>query len=1366
MATTPLSSYLKDIEGMIGTVQNNEAIAHCLHILKTFPKNIAVYRLLGKAYLENQRFSDAADVFQRVLSAVPDDFVSNIGMSIIREDEGNFDASIWHMERSFEAQPYNSTIQDELRRLYGRRDGMEPPKMRLTRGALARLYAKGNLYQQAIGELRATLAEDPQRPDLQVLLARYYYLAGYRVEAVETCSTLLKKLPFCLDANTLLSIILPDTERAEDAPNYLQRAESLDPYLTQSSMNVRRTETVPKNTFIIERLSLDPEIGTAEESQPAWATALGVVLKEPSEGEILPAWLTPSAETVLSREGEAKTEEEPLFGESKPPDSIPWETPTKDIIPSGEEPSLVEIPEWMKDAGWGLATGEAKEEPVIFPHDEEPIELPESGLAPAELPDWLRDAAPPGVLDQVQGLAAEKKAEEDLPWLQEIPSGAGDSVDTLLGMGKGENLPPTSEIPAPPFVEASQLLEPDVAGLPEAKEDEIPAWLKESEPISEVGSDEKISELIKEEKSGTEFISDQATSLSELTLNLENETTDDLNLGAIESEIPEWLEELETRHVTEETAPTVTDEVPEWLKGDISKDESPIVEADQFTVSADEIPKWLTAEETTPEIPVAQKPDLDVISTELDQVEETPAKVISVETSTVEGITPIEEIPDWLKEEETVVIPEDSGETPELKGITEWLDSVKTGDLATGSIGITEWLSKLEPGSETPTEKTTPAPTEIFPWLREIESENKEVITEEMLEATKPEELAEITSITDMTPATPAEEIPEWIKEISPEAPETTTVEAPETNIPKQEDIPGESIPAFEDVLSDDFAVSEQDAALTWLEGLDITRDLPQDTLSKESEETIEIPSTFNQEVPSEAPSALSEEFPEGLKTTLTEGLEVAETKLIEVIPPETEELSAIPVEQIPDWLKETSERQEGTVDEIEEVAVVEVQEATMPEESALTAEIIPTPVIEEIPDWLKEASEVPEVSLKEAAGEGQETALSEESELTVEAVLTPAIEEIPGRLEEAITEEQQTPINEIQEITISDVLGVATAEVQEVALPGESALTSEAVLKPAIEEIPDWLNEATTEEQKTTVVEVKELITPEVVTSTTEEVSTPPIEEIPEWLEEAAVEVQEISVSETQESVEVEVQETTLPEDIATTTEMISKDVIDESPDWLKEAIEISETSDAISTPTIEELPDWLKEPEGEETITKAVEVAPPEIPSQPSEWIKETELPEWLEKVEDVQPIGEGKLEAELPTRLVDVGSTEETTWELPQTSKLDSAEKTLDGTITNINTASIDDWKSMLDSDHIILQQAHQAMQQGDVSASVEQYNLLMKKTVLLDEIIQNLQDALYRYPVDMSIWQALGDAYLRNNQLQEAMNAYNKAEELLR
>ena len=216
MAKISLRSYTQDIERMVESGRTEEAIAHCRNILQTYPKCVDVYRLLGKAYLESQRFGDAADIFQRVLSSIPEDFVSHVGMSLIREDEGNLDEAIWHMERAFEIQPSNGAIQDELRRLYGKRDGVEPPKIRLTRGALARMYYKGELYPQAIAELRAALNEDANRLDLRMLLASVHYKAGQSMEAAEKASDLLSKLPNCLEANFLLAQALAGTERDDE----------------------------------------------------------------------------------------------------------------------------------------------------------------------------------------------------------------------------------------------------------------------------------------------------------------------------------------------------------------------------------------------------------------------------------------------------------------------------------------------------------------------------------------------------------------------------------------------------------------------------------------------------------------------------------------------------------------------------------------------------------------------------------------------------------------------------------------------------------------------------------------------------------------------------------------------------------------------------------------------------------------------------------------------------------------------------------------------------------------------------------------------------------------------------------------------
>jgi hypothetical protein len=80
--------------------------------------------------------------------------------------------------------------------------------------------------------------------------------------------------------------------------------------------------------------------------------------------------------------------------------------------------------------------------------------------------------------------------------------------------------------------------------------------------------------------------------------------------------------------------------------------------------------------------------------------------------------------------------------------------------------------------------------------------------------------------------------------------------------------------------------------------------------------------------------------------------------------------------------------------------------------------------------------------------------------------------------------------------------------------------------------------------------------------------------------------------------------------------------------------------------------------------------------------------------------------------------------------------------------------------------MLRQAQLELAKGHIDRALLVYDRLIQLEQHLEEIIHDLRDALYRYPVEISIWQTLGDAYIRNNRVQDALDAYTKAEELLR
>jgi tetratricopeptide (TPR) repeat protein len=254
MSEISLRAYNKEIDSLIEQGRLDEAIFHCRHILTKYPKHIETYRLLGKAYLENNQNSNAADIFQRVLSAVPDDFIAHVGMSVIREEEGNLAAAVLHMEKAFERQPYNNEIQLELKRLYGRRDGIEPPKVRLTQGALARMYIRGELLKQGINELRTVITENPDRYDIKTLLAETYHQNGQLANAIDLASDILKKYPFNLVANRIMARNLKTHDHPHEMAICTKRLYALSPYEAYISEHAPDEGQVPDRAITIEQI--------------------------------------------------------------------------------------------------------------------------------------------------------------------------------------------------------------------------------------------------------------------------------------------------------------------------------------------------------------------------------------------------------------------------------------------------------------------------------------------------------------------------------------------------------------------------------------------------------------------------------------------------------------------------------------------------------------------------------------------------------------------------------------------------------------------------------------------------------------------------------------------------------------------------------------------------------------------------------------------------------------------------------------------------------------------------------------------------------------------------------------------------------
>ena len=708
MAKISLRVYTKEIESLIDRGQTDEAIAHCKYVLKQFPKYIDTYRLLGKAYLESRHYTEASDIFRRLLSVTPDDFVANLGMSLIKEDEDNLDSAIWHMERAFEFQPSNPAIQSELQRLRSRRDGIEPPKVRLTRGALIRMYERGELYPQAIAEIKAALAEDPKRIDLLVTLARVYYLANHKVEAIETCIRLISRLPFCFEANRILADLLPSTSRAEDALVYKQRLNTLDPYSAFLSENITTSNLVPDNAVLAERLDWQP---TQSETQPQWAQSVGVTIDD-QDG--LPSIIEDFFEQ------NANNTEEPNESSITATDILETQSSLTQAptIPENEEV----IPGWMSNAGWSIANQTSAAETAVSSQEEDASGA-ENEISPGEIPEWLQSLVPSDsntllsqedeqqntdILESI--LPASESSEKKDQNVQILQDGGADVVST----------PPLEENTANQVMEEAMNNTSPFESLPQ-DEDGLPDWLKD------LTGEEK-----SEESQNSALLPDQEPRLDQQ--------------AAGSSEVDEamaWLESLAARQgAGDETLTT-----PPELRKDTPPDW--VIEAESENIQMTTAEKVLPFSEITevdsgsqtlpmvePEAPVSESSDLEIEET-------TSPPPITLEDET--AFSWLESLAARQSTDEDTLIdePESHSSTP-----PSWITESAGAEADSVELSMPDSADTHNEVPETHTEADQ-LPDELPEWLKEIEQ--------------PPVDSNELTStLPDWLKETEAEESPEF----------------------------------------------------------------------------------------------------------------------------------------------------------------------------------------------------------------------------------------------------------------------------------------------------------------------------------------------------------------------------------------------------------------------------------------------------------------------------------------------------------------------------------------------------------------------------------------------------------------------------
>jgi cytochrome c-type biogenesis protein CcmH/NrfG len=76
---------------------------------------------------------------------------------------------------------------------------------------------------------------------------------------------------------------------------------------------------------------------------------------------------------------------------------------------------------------------------------------------------------------------------------------------------------------------------------------------------------------------------------------------------------------------------------------------------------------------------------------------------------------------------------------------------------------------------------------------------------------------------------------------------------------------------------------------------------------------------------------------------------------------------------------------------------------------------------------------------------------------------------------------------------------------------------------------------------------------------------------------------------------------------------------------------------------------------------------------------------------------------------------------------------------------------------------LDRARAQLAAGDLAKAAKEYGSVIKRRYELDQVIEELRMAAEHFPREAALWQALGDAYMRDERTTEAIAAYQKGME---
>ncbi len=1073
------------------------------------------------------------------------------------------------------------------------------------------------------------------------------------------------------------------------------------------------------------------------------------------------------------------------------------------------------IPDWMKEAGWGKDSGTFDESKPIFDTNNDNVE---DDIVPADIPAWLEDAAPDGFSVDPNATPAFEGLHDEGSYITTgdlIPRFPPEEVAT-----PSDQSPPEQVTSDQGSSEELPVMEPETPkGEPEL---DIPSWLKNLELDED----------------------SQETAVAWLENMPEDLRATDEEIAASKRPEPEIIESSEP-----ETLVPPVDELA-WIDDIAKETEKGKVQEDQTQA---ELSEDLIASDLIPEQGAAEQ----IFGQEEIQSIESEAPAWLQELADDDTQTPIKQKDEIIEPASVPSAPQDKDDGVNL--MPDWLSDLAADEPAPAAQSEPTAEPIPEPIPElTPEPTPEPAPEPIPELTPDPAPEPIPELTPELTPEPAPEPVADIES---EQVSEDSSDIPDWLGEF-----ESTTE-------PESEDITG---PDWLGSVTDKGAEHTEDVQVTPYENFvdpGPTEDISE-TANEIDEDVSPLDETLNTQVPDWLSKIGEIENTEELESIqpVEDDLDDPASWLDKIDKPidDGSDLEAPTADgEVMNWLEKMDEKPEeiAALDDLRESLTgdLEVTDGAQKPVELESAKYFPQEEgsTENLPDWLAELAgdNADEPTTLESAIRQSDHSLSEEENNFLNQSAETKGDNADWLAKLDLTDDEIAPETESPAIKVDlpeadvSIDTQLTTETDDPAIDGSilDRLNDPAeIVEP---EVPQWLENLKKEEdpQETAILWLKQFVESGNQASLQDEIKRytdelNPGDTVPKWMEDLKHE-----------------------EDPQTTAMLWLEKLAGERPapekpkppkedveaGWLAELDkEAAEQSPQPKEETVKEFKDtdngWLADLEIDEKI-KSEETELPDRSSEKPEDTQESDEPLWMKATSPLEGdfhtdelAGNAEKEVEIPAWLAGYGEGEEPVEEPNPPVSKSSPDHTEPDEYTwvpdkdapapqksskdpiDLNKAAISQLESILGISYQVaqgiviyrekqglykdlkdllnvpeitdeqtieilkpevfikvveekpkpkpttqdtsieerMQLAEALFAESQIPEALEHYTFLIKKKKSIPQVIENLIQAATDNPVDISILKTLGDAYMRIDKLDEALAAYSRAEELLR